>query len=378
MKKLLDIPIVVENTQDLPFKEPHLPAGVTKSLLEDKRPNIAEIELTLFENCNIECDFCFHDKKSEVGMSWKEMQEKVWIAQKFMEERAGTVDMLQINIVGGELFQDRWMEILCYFYKNLAMLLSTIANLNDYKKFRIVWVSNFLFGKKEIIKDMIDELRDAGIDNHLIVSYDFDGRPMSKRYRKNIEWFGSDYIISVNLVGTVEAIRIFMEDKDKYFKEYLYPTYNIYFDDFIPDKGLDASLPPDSMIYEWYKFIADNYPKINPVATLLENDFNEMHCLSLNKLTIFPDNRTANCRWHRYDQDDFITKFDIHDNAGMMQTYIDEQGCLSCEYYQRCGLRCFTQTDWRNRERDMQDPKCPMKAFFNYVTKGIEYGKADN
>jgi len=64
---------------------------------------------------------------------------------------------------------------------------------------------------------------------------------------------------------------------------------------------------------------------------------------------------------------------DIHDNAGMMQTYIDEEGCLTCEYFQKCGLRCFVQADWRNRNRDMQNPKCPMKAFFNYITKGIEY-----
>lgn len=63
----------------------------------------------------------------------------------------------------------------------------------------------------------------------------------------------------------------------------------------------------------------------------------------------------------------------MDDNAGMMQNYIDELGCLSCEYFQRCGLRCFTQSDWKGRRRDMQDPKCPMKAFFNYVTKGVQW-----
>lgn len=357
----------------LPGKAPSVDADVTKALLESKRPSIAEIELTLFENCNIECDFCFHDKKSTVGLTLDEMMSKLDIVEEFMAARQGTVEMMQVNVVGGELFQDRWMYELCENYTIIGMAMADMAKKYGYDQFRIVWVSNFLFAKKDLVLALVDALRNEGIDNHMIVSYDFDGRPMSNRYRQNIEEFGPEYIISVNLVGTVESIEIFMRDEDEYFKNYLYPNYNIYFDDFIPDKGTDAMLPPDSMVYEWYKFIADNYPKIAPVATLIENEVNEMHCLSLNKITIFPDNRTSNCRWHRYDQDDFNTEFNIHDNAGMMQNYMDELGCLSCEYFQRCGFRCFTQSDWRNREKDMTNPRCPMKAFFNYTTKGIEW-----
>ncbi|MFP5459791.1 MAG: hypothetical protein ACLGG7_13730, partial [Bacteriovoracia bacterium] len=153
---------------------------------------------------------------------------------------------------------------------------------------------------------------------------------------------------------------------DPYFK-YLYRTFNLYFDDFIPDKGADHSIPSDREFFEWYSFIADNYPAIQPMADLIENKSNKMHCLALNKITIFPDNRTSNCRWHRYDQEDFGTKFEIHDNAGMMQNFIDQNGCLSCDHYQRCGFRCFTQWDWKNRKRDMGI--CPMRAFFDKITK---------
>ena len=41
--------------------------AATKWILEDKRPKIGEIELTLFENCHLNCFFCHHDKKSTVG-----------------------------------------------------------------------------------------------------------------------------------------------------------------------------------------------------------------------------------------------------------------------------------------------------------------------
>lgn len=370
MPQLTDIPIVTQPVTE--GKKPSVPADVTKAVLESKRPRIAEIELTLFENCNIVCDFCHHDKKSTVGMTREEMFSKLPIVEKFIRERASTVDFMQVNIVGGELFQDPLInDGILSIYADLVEAMAAIAR-EENVPFQVVFVTNMLFSATRSVKGMLDWLRSQGIPSHLICSYDFDGRPMSKRYRDNIEWFGPKYIISVNCVGTTESITNFMKGGDEYF-DWLYDTFNVYFDDYIPDRGHNDLVPPDSLIYDWYKYVADNYPEIEPIATLLENEHNEMHCLSLNKITIFPDNRTSNCRWHRYDQDDFNTKLDMADNAGMMQNYIDELGCLSCEYFQRCGLRCFTQSDWKGRERDMQDPKCPMKAFFNYVTKGVEW-----
>lgn len=342
---------------------PSLPLDLTKKILEQKRPNIAEIELTLFENCNIECDFCFHDKKSTIGLTLTEMESKLSTIDNFIKSKVDTVELVQLNIVGGELFQDRWMERLCNDYFNLSLQIKDIATKYGVN-LRIVWVSNFLFVKKDTVRELIDKLRDHSIDTHLIVSYDFDGRPMSNNYKKNIEWFGPKYIISVNLVGTTESIKLFMLNTDDYFK-WLYNTFNIYFDDYIPDKGQSHLIPSDKLMLSWYKFIADNYPNISPIKELIQNEKNYMHCLSLNKITIFPDNSTSNCRWHRYTQSDFNTKLNMDDNAGMMQRFIDDNDCLSCQYYSRCGMRCFTQWDWKQRERDLAH--CPMKMFFSYL-----------
>jgi hypothetical protein len=342
------------------FKEPSLPHSTTKKLLESKRPTIAEIELTLFENCNIVCDFCFHDKKSVVGLSRDEMFSKLPLIRDFLEKQKGRVELAQINLVGGELLQDRWMERLCDNYFDLLEVAKEHFDVAQLKM-KVVIVSNFLFKKKEIVRNLLDKLRLIGIESHLIVSYDFEGRPLSENYRKNIAYFGPEYICSVNLVGTKQSIQRFINNDDQYFK-YLYNNFNIFFDDFIPDTGADASIPTDSDFFKWYNFIAKNYPKIQPVADLLENQSNSMHCLSLNKITIFPDNRTSNCRWYRYKQSDFNTQLNMKDNSGMMQNFIDEMGCLSCEFFSRCGFRCFTQWDWKNRVKDLDI--CPMKKFF--------------
>ncbi len=341
---------------------PSLPAKTTKAILESKRPDIAEIELTLFENCPVNCHFCFHDKKSPVGLTRADMFSKIPLVAQFLDKQKGRVQLAQINLVGGELLQDRWMERLCRDYFGLLVALKPHFARNRLPM-KVVIVSNFLFQKREVVKALIDDLRATHIDAHLIASYDFHGRPISSVYRQNIAYFGPNYITSINAVGTRQSIAAFQKNKDSYFQE-LYQNFNVYFDDFIPDPGSEDSLPSDREFYQWYRFIAEHYPKIQPVAELLNNRENKMHCLSLNKITIFPDNRTSNCRWYRYRQEHFNTQLDMKDNAGMMQNFLDEMGCLSCRYFQRCGFRCFTQWDWKTRRRDM--PQCPMQAFFDH------------
>jgi len=341
--------------------------AVTKQILESKRPNIGEIELTLFENCNIVCDFCFHDKQSTVGMTHKEMMQKLSIIEQFLKDREGTVQTMQINVVGGELFQDNFMEDMLPIYFNLFKEIRYLYDKYNYNM-NVVWVSNFLFAKKHLVEQLLLDLNKIGVPSSLICSYDLSGRPMSNRYYENITFFHK-FISSINIVATADTIDQFMKGDRSYF-DFLYDNFEIFIDDFIPDKGADDLIPSDKQLYNFYVFMAENYPKVNPIKDLLNNQHNTMHCLSLNKITIFPDNSTSNCRWHRYDQDDFNTKLDYNDNAGMMQAFMDENQCLSCEYFNRCGFRCYTQWDWSKRKKELNT--CMMKKFFNYITEKKE------
>lgn len=342
--------------------DPGLSADDIKTILESKRPVLGEIELTLFENCNIECDFCFHDKKSTVGLTREEMLSKLPLVADHLDKLKGRVQLVQINMVGGELFQDQWMEEKCGDYKVLLLEIQKLANDRNLK-LQTVWVSNFLWKKREVIRDLMDFLNENEIKSTLIASYDLTGRPISNRYHTNLKYF-KDYISTINLVATKQSIAALASGTDEFFDE-LYAEHEVYFDDFIPDVGSEWQIPSETQMLQFYKLIADKYPRAHPIAAIIKNKENEMHCLALNKVTIFPDNTVSNCRWHRYTQADFKTTLDLRDNSGMMYRFMEENGCLSCDYYSRCGFSCYTQWDWRRRERDLGS--CVMRSFFDYL-----------
>ena len=337
--------------------------ALTRTILERKRPLIGEIEVTLFENCPIVCDFCFHDKKSTVGMTYEEMLAKLPLIEEHCKKTEGMLNAMQFNMVGGELFQDRDKDNLYPMYYNLMLEIKKICDKYNHE-IQAVWVSNFLFKYHEDVRKLLDDLNDAGIPSKLIASYDLTGRPTGGQYTKNIERM-KDYISTINLVATTDSINALFNG-DEYF-DYLYENFDLFFDDFIPDPGYDHMVPADSLYLEFMKFIADNYPNVNPYKELIENETNQMHCMSLNKLTIFPDNTTANCRWDRYKKSDFNHAYIRKDNTNLMKAYMDEVGCLSCQYFNRCGFRCYTQWDWKNRARDLPTGVCPIREFFNYV-----------
>lgn len=352
----------------------------TKVILEKKRPQLGEIELTLFENCHLNCAFCHHDKKSTVGLSREGIFSKIPLVEDHLNKMVGMVKEVQINMVGGELFQDRISEWAYPVYYDLLVEIKKIYDRLGLK-IKVVWVTSFQFSKQDRVQKLLDDLNAVDVPSYIICSYDFDGRPVKGPYGKNIEYF-ADYITSINMVATVPSIERFMADDDEYF-HYLFEKFdNFYFDDYIPDRGFDHLIPSDSLYLEFLKFVYHSYPSINPMADLIYNESNHMHCMALNKVTIFPDNSTSNCRWDRYDQRDFNTEYKPKDNAGMMQAYMDENGCLSCKWWNKCGFRCYTQWDWKNRERDL--PDCIMRMWFNYMDKtgqnlitGFNYEKSN-
>jgi len=343
----------------------------TKQLLKSKLPPIGEIEVTLFEYCNLRCSFCFHKVTDKTGLSKEEMFSKLPIIYDFSLKTKENVDTIQLNMVGGELMIDELIE------KDYLSIYTTFIKEvhNFYLKnnitLRVVFVSNFLFSEENAqkIKHFINNLRkETNCFIGMIASYDFTGRPINEKWKRNLEYL-KDETVSINTVMTKPSLLHLMNKGDKYWEEYIYPNFNTFFDFFIPDKGSDKMIPEDSLLLEFYKWVYDKYPNINPINDMIkEKQSNQaMSCLSLNKLTIFPDNSTSNCRWKRYTDDDFVNDLVYEDNSNMINDYIHTYNCFSCEYFSICPFRCFTQWSWKGRIRDVEG--CVNKHFYNHIFK---------
>lgn len=334
-------------------------------LLKDKVPDNSEIELHLFEFCNLRCHFCGQDHEDKTGMS--EIDSKIPRILEFIQNNPKQRHML--NIMGGEIFNDEVDDKLFADYLNLAVKVDEFAkSLGHTAQFN--WVTNLVFKKVERVQNLIRELRSRGIKTQISTSYDFSGRKnktwISELFKQNILTFKDD-VYTVGFVLTKPAIKFLLNEKDEYF-EFLYQHYPLYFDFYVPENGANVLMPTDQDILDAYRFIAKNYPKVNPIRDLLENEQNKMTCYSLNKLTLLPDNREVKCRYLKYRAEDFKTPIDYGTNDSIILNFVEENQCLSCQFYSRCSFRCFVQADWSKR---VKTETCIYKTFFQEVEAGL-------
>lgn len=343
---------------------------LVNAIIGNKRPVIAESEITLFEHCELNCAFCGHDKNSTVGMSREEILKKADITINHMKKmHADKIPFYQLNIVGGELFSDTAHKLGLYeYYKELVHILNDKAKYFKFKEFTVAFVSNFLMSTDALddLVILLKYIRSKDIKVNVIASYDFSGRVVDSRWKYNLNKL-SDFVSSVNCVMTAPSMKKFIKGNNAYF-DFIYNKYEVYFDYFIPDKGTDYLIPKDSLLLDVLKKIHSDYPNIHPFKELFKEDNLPVHtsCLSLNKITIFPDNSTSNCRWKRYTDDDYRTKINYDDNRNMILDFIATEGCMVCDYFERCTLRCSNQWSWNNRVKDLDD--CALRIFFKHIS----------
>lgn len=336
-------------------------------LLKEKIPDSSEIELHLFEFCNLRCHFCGQDHGDKTGMD--QIQSKIPRIMEFIQKNRKNSHI--INIMGGEIFNDEIPDALFSEYFKMAEAIHIQAK-NGGHHVHFNWVTNLVYEKHQRVRSFLQQLRSVGIETQLSTSYDFAGRKnktwISELFKKNILEFKDD-IYTVGFVLTKPAIEFLITGHDEYF-EFLYQNYPLYFDYYVPENGASVLMPTDDDLLNAYRFIAKNYPRVSPVQELLKNQKNRMTCYSLNKLTLLPDNREVKCRYLHYKDSDFKTPIDYSTNDGIIQTFLEENQCLSCEYFSKCQFRCFVQADWSKRQKAT---RCIFKTFFQERDQG-QYG----
>jgi len=345
------------DTQDAQLSEAAL-----KGLLNKKLNNQTEVEIHLFEFCNLSCKFCGQDHDSKVGFD--AILKKADDAIAFMKR--SHLNEHIINVMGGEVFNDLIPDELFADYDRFCKKILDFSKESG-QKVTINWVTNLIFHKRQRVHDLIEKHRKEGGEVNLSTSYDFDGRgyacKVNSIFAKNLRFF-KDWVYTIGFVLTSPAIKNFMEGHDPFFDE-LYETHTLYFDYYVPEeRNCDDLMPSDKELLEAFIYAGTHYPKVFPVSDWLENKINKMTCYSLNKLTVLPDGEHVTCRYLTYKKGSFKNPIDYKSNANIVSSYVQENECLSCPWYERCSMRCFVQADWVKREKL---DECLYKTFFNQM-----------
>jgi MoaA/NifB/PqqE/SkfB family radical SAM enzyme len=331
-----------------------------QDLLATKVPDYAEIEIFFFEHCNLKCIHCFQNHDSTVGMNEQDILTKLKMIEDFFKRTTRTA--VTLNIMGGELFQDNLLEEYLPIY---TKFIDGVKELSvTYKKEpKFNFVTNLLLTKHDIFKSWLDQHQ-----LKLSVSYDLSGRfniNQLMQFKHNIEVY-REYIGIICLVSTRHNIDLLLQGKDKYYN-YLYDNFDCYWDQLTPGPTVPTDLvPSESQYLTFLKYLIDHYPNCTNLEPFVnKRDHNKMSCPSLNKLLIEANNSTSSCRIQQHKKsNDFITiAFDTND--AIIEKWIDDKGCLTCEYFQRCPFSCFVRNDWKRLVRDVDG--CIYKETFKYV-----------
>lgn len=336
-----------------------------KSMISFKLPAFAEIELTLFENCDVACSFCDHNKKSVLGMTAEEINSKIPLVDKFVDALDNSTNRVHLHMVGGELLQDHIFserEDLLDAYEKVIKAFREKASEAG-KEESVFIVTNLLTKQPHRV---LDWLKKNSVK--LIASYDPTGRPLGRRYFQNVEIF-RDVIANFNMVATNTSLKKIISGDPKL--DELYENFEIFVDDFLPDKKTQYLIPEDDLYLDFLKTVKRKYPRLMPYGPVIDkvgtSSVESLQFATYNKCTILPDNDVTNYLWGRHQSSDFSTTVNKYDNSNMLYNFLSKNECFSCEHYVYCPLRCPVSWSWKSKK---ESDYCVNKEFFDSCQSG--------
>jgi organic radical activating enzyme len=327
-------------------------------IIDSKVIKFAELVICLFEHCNLRCVFCPQDHDSVIGASKVEILSKVAPIVKWINENNRST-YFKIHIMGGELFQDRWIDkgFIEIYHEFITQIRQQVP---ESKTIVFNFVTNLLFENTKPVYQFIDNH-----DCMLSVSYDPKGR-FSKNdfelFKQNVEIFKSKMKL-ISCVMTSQNIEFIMKGDD-YFT-YLYNNFPVDWDSYLPStKAADYLVPKESRLLEFYKFLVDRYPKCLNILFFTESKTeNKMSCTRGNSFTILPDNSNpAGCSGSV-----LLTKPKSNDlgSGAILEKFFQKYNCFECEFFKRCPFTCFIKHEFSGAKDDLD--VCMYKETFRYV-----------
>lgn len=349
--------------------------SLTRDLLLRKNNYELDIEIHLFENCNLQCAFCCQDHNDK-GWNQKLIDKKLQVAFNFIDKNKHKKRPFTICLMGGELFQDNFTIELydkyVWFYKQLyTKIKESGCDIVPYITTNMIFESY----TREKIDYLINELAKNNIDLRFRTSFDFIGRTWSPQQKVNFE--KNIFYYKNRLQGTATVLHkqnidfMLSGKKDDLF-ERIYKNFTVSFEFYMPDKRAPhIYLPSDEDLRKGLLHIARNYPKSEPIVSWLNEDFNTIHCCSEGRIIIPVDGVVSNCLYLDYDPDKTNADLSIDHSTveNMAERWFNDQGCLSCKHFDRCGWYCWPAVEWKTREKNST---CFLEEFFNEILEEVK------
>lgn len=326
-------------------------------VLAQKKGATKEAHLILFEKCNLRCSFCHQDHDSTVGLDAEDIMRK---GIKLVEQSDLEAPIV-INITGGELFTDDIEDWMFGYYLALGQYL-----LQNFKHVKIVYGTNLIYENTNRVQRILYMLKARCTEKQsvcLATSYDPAGRfnPAQRDlFFKNLDQV-SHWVETVNVVITRQNIDVFLNDREDAQVNWMVEEFDLYFDHYIPSERYEEHQPTESQIRQLYLKLAKKYPLSHPIAAWKNQRFNDTTCRSTK--IINKDGVVTTC-WSEAGKDAVLDEGKgLVAKQAAEERFIEHYGCLSCEYYQRCGLRCFLHHSFV----EGSTTECEIKLLFDEI-----------
>lgn len=340
-------------------------------IIRNKIPKDAEIELSLFQACNLRCSFCWQDHDDKEGLN--AIGEKAVPIKEFLQTNPSK--RTTICMMGGELFQDGQDPTLCDNYYDLCVDVTNFAK-GIGKEVRFTLVTNMIWQDRDSVEKLLKRLVAAGVTVGFSTSLDFHGRPV--KHDPQTQWYSNvtyfrDYIDTINMVLTRPAIKRFLAGDNTFFKKLYDEKLPLSFDYYTPETNAFLLVPSDKEILDILLKIAREFPDVSPMRGWIDNEFNSMTCMGPNKITILPSGRIVTCRQLKYNPGDFLNPVFYESNANIILDSITKKECLTCPYFARCGFSCFVMEDHKYFADRQELPECLYKMMFKEIDSGLNH-----
>jgi radical SAM protein with 4Fe4S-binding SPASM domain len=166
---------------------------------------------------------------------------------------------------------------------------------------------------------------------------------------------------TVNVVITKQNIESFLAGREGREVAWLCEQFDVYFDHYIPSQMYEYIQPDEELISALYLHLNKKYPNSYPIKDWKANVINETTCRSTK--IINKDGVVSTC-WSEAGKGAILDEAEglrAKDEAEI--AFVEHYDCFSCEYYTRCGLRCFLHDTVLGEKSKV----CSIKTMFKAI-----------